>query len=238
MAFCLLAFLHDDPLAGVTHTLALVGLGRPVAADLGGDLAHFLAVDAFDDDLGLARRLDRDAFRYRVAERVRESQGQIQVLALHRRTVADADQLELALEALGHAGDHIREIRPRRAGRRDPRRRVLGGRNGDHELLFVLRDRDAALQTHRQRALGALDGHGVSRERRIDALRQIDRQLCNSGHDPGSSGHQAQHFAALAGAARLAVGHDAGRRRDDCDAEPAHHLRQLILGAVLPQAGP
>src|ERR1700741_3724065 len=46
-----------------------------------------------------------------------------------------------------------------------------------------------------------------------------------------SSGDHAEHFAALSGAARLAVGHDAGRRRDDRDAEPAEHLRQLVLAA-------
>src|SRR5262245_35870440 len=47
-----------------------------------------------------------------------------------------------------------------------------------------------------------------------------------------SSGHDAEHFAALPGAARLAVRHDALRRRHDRDAEPAQHLRQRVLAAV------
>src|SRR5262245_46385591 len=63
MALLLLAFLHDDLLAGIAHALALVGLRRAVSADHGGDLADLLAIGALDDDLGLARRLDRDALR-------------------------------------------------------------------------------------------------------------------------------------------------------------------------------
>src|SRR4029079_18393141 len=51
-----------------------------------------------------------------------------------------------------------------------------------------------------------------------------------------SSGDDAEHFAALAGAARLALGHHALRRRDDRDAEAAQHFRQLVLAAVVAQA--
>src|ERR1700739_1815710 len=54
----LLPFLQGDLLARVAHPLALVGLGRPYAADLRRHLADLLPVDALDDDLGLARGLD------------------------------------------------------------------------------------------------------------------------------------------------------------------------------------
>ena len=57
----LLAFLAEDLLVGVFHALALVGLGLAELADLGGDLADLLLVDAGDDDLGRLRRCDRDA---------------------------------------------------------------------------------------------------------------------------------------------------------------------------------
>ena len=46
--------------------LALVGLGRTEFADLGGDLADLLLVDAADHDLGRLRRRDGDAFRDRI----------------------------------------------------------------------------------------------------------------------------------------------------------------------------
>jgi hypothetical protein len=47
-----------------------------------------------------------------------------------------------------------------------------------------------------------------------------------------SSGHDAEHFAALPCAPRFAVGHDALRRRDDRDAEAAEHPRQRVLAAI------
>src|SRR4029450_10592147 len=56
----LLRFLELDALTGITNTLALVGLGRAVRADLRGDLTHALLVGALHDDLGLRRSLDRD----------------------------------------------------------------------------------------------------------------------------------------------------------------------------------
>src|SRR5687767_15946154 len=117
MALLLLAYLHHDLLAGVAHALALVGLRRAVSADHRRDLADLVAVDALHDDLGLARRLYRDALRHREVHRVREAEREVQALALDRRAVADADQFELALEAPGDARDHVREVRARRAGR-------------------------------------------------------------------------------------------------------------------------
>src|SRR5437667_196395 len=42
-----------------------------------------------------------------------------------------------------------------------------------------------------------------------------------------SSGDDADHFAADAAGARLAVGHEAARGRDDGDAQPVHHARNL-----------
>src|SRR5208282_5309793 len=62
----LLAFLAEDALGGIFDALALVRLGRPVVADLGGDLPDLLAVDAADHDLDRARRRDRDALRDRI----------------------------------------------------------------------------------------------------------------------------------------------------------------------------
>src|SRR5688572_12047413 len=48
--------------------------------------------------------------------------------------------------------------------------------------------------------------------------------------------HEAQYFAADAQPARLAVGHYAARGRDDRHAQPVHHLRNVVLGAVNTQA--
>src|ERR1700687_6102534 len=46
----------------------------------------------------------------------------------------------------------------------------------------------------------------------------------------------AQHFATDAGGARLAIGHDAVRGRDDCDSQSVHDPRDIVLALVDAQA--
>src|SRR5678815_4683016 len=116
MASLLLRFLQLDLLARIPHALALVRLRRTEVADVGGNLADLLHVRALDDDFRLARRFDGDALGRGVDDRVREAERQIQVLALRRRAIADADELELALVALADAVHDVREMRADRAG--------------------------------------------------------------------------------------------------------------------------
>src|SRR3546814_10321908 len=82
-------------------------LRRTEAADLGRNLAHALLVGTGDHDLGLGRGADRDPVRGLEQHRVRKAQRQVQVLALHRGAVTDADQLELALE---RSEEHTSEL--------------------------------------------------------------------------------------------------------------------------------
>src|SRR5262245_47430319 len=58
----LLPFLAEDVLVGVSHALALVGLGRTESADFSSDVPDLLFVDAGDHDLGRLRRCNRDPF--------------------------------------------------------------------------------------------------------------------------------------------------------------------------------
>src|SRR5581483_5097123 len=111
----LLAFLAEDIFVHVLHALALVGLGRPEGAQLGGHLADLLLIDAGDDNFGRLRRRDRDALRDRIVDVVRKAELEIELLALHRRAEADAVDLELLLEALGDAGDQVGDQGARRA---------------------------------------------------------------------------------------------------------------------------
>src|SRR5215475_6272049 len=101
----LLAFLAEDELAGIFHALALIGLGLAEGSDLGGDMPDLLVVDAADNDLGRLRDHNRDPLRNRIRDVVCVAELQLQIAALQRRAVADAIDLELALESLGHA-DH------------------------------------------------------------------------------------------------------------------------------------
>src|SRR5215831_12440578 len=96
----LLAFLAEDEFADILHALALVGLRRTIGADFRGDLADALDVVARHRDLGRLRHRDGDAFRDRVDDVVAVAQRELQVLALHRGTVADAGDFQLLLKAL------------------------------------------------------------------------------------------------------------------------------------------
>src|SRR5258708_11384228 len=107
-----LADLPADVLALVADALALVRLGWPHLADLGGDLADLLLVDALDDDLGRRRYLVGDAGRRVLDHRVGEADVELQRSPAQRCAVADALDLQLLLEALGHALDHVRHERP------------------------------------------------------------------------------------------------------------------------------
>src|SRR5208337_2555738 len=180
MCLLLLRFFQRNLLIRILHALALVRLRRPEGADLGRGLADALAIDPLHDDLGLARRVDAHPVRNRIVDQMRIPERQRERLGLHGGAVADADELELDLIALGHARDHVREMSARRAC--DGVQALRRGFGLHFEALVVLHDLDAVLQLQRQRPLGAFHRHGVGTDRRADALRQIHRLFCNSRH--------------------------------------------------------
>src|SRR5262249_3397845 len=92
----LLAGLLLDDFADVADALALVRPRLTQCADLGGELANDLLVDALNVDLG-ALRLDlhRDAIRNRDFELVGETEREDNRLALHFRLVTDALDFEV-----------------------------------------------------------------------------------------------------------------------------------------------
>src|SRR5215471_15681745 len=106
-----LAGLALHALAQVAHALALVGLGLADLANVGGDLANRLLVDAAHGDPGRRRYLELDALRRLDAHRMTETQCELDRVALCRGAVADADDLELLREALRHADHHVADER-------------------------------------------------------------------------------------------------------------------------------
>jgi len=143
-------------------------------------LPDALPVDALDDDLSLGRRFDGDAVRNRIVDQVRITQGQGQALCLDGGAITHADQLELLLVALGHARDHVRQVRAR--GARDGVQAFRAGFRLHFQMLVLLHDLDAALQGQGKGALGSFERHGFRADRGGDALRQVDRHFCNSRH--------------------------------------------------------
>src|SRR5580765_8537845 len=105
----LLGFLDHHPLVGVAHALALVRLRRTVSAYFRGDLSDLLLVDTPDDDLGLYRNLRLDALGHLVNDRMRIAERQVELVAGDLRPVADADQRQSLLVAVGDAFDHVRD---------------------------------------------------------------------------------------------------------------------------------
>src|SRR5262245_28876586 len=109
----LLPFLAEDILVRVSHALALVWLGRPVAADFGRDVTNFLLVDPTHHDFRRLWRDNSDAFRDRKIHVVGKAELQLKCLALHRGAKAHACDLKLLFEAFGDPGNHVGDHRAR-----------------------------------------------------------------------------------------------------------------------------
>src|SRR5262249_55638988 len=101
----LLSLFSGDEIPPLLPAPPLVGFGPAERTDLRRHLPDLLLVDAGDDDLGRLRRRDRNALRDRKDDVVTVAERNLQVLALHRRAIADAADLELGFEALCNAGD-------------------------------------------------------------------------------------------------------------------------------------
>src|SRR5512138_3955636 len=103
-----LAFLATDDLLRVLDALALVRLGRAQAADLRGGEAEEVLVDALHREAGLLRvHLGGDALGELEDDRVREAEGEVDLLPLHLGLEADAADLEAAVVPLHDALDRV-----------------------------------------------------------------------------------------------------------------------------------
>ena len=172
--------LAGDVLAAVADALALVGLRRAALADVRGDLADQLLVDPADDDLGRLRDLELDALGRLDRDRVRVAERHLQVLALELRPVADALDLELLLEAVGDALDHVRDQAAGEAVQGAVLAAVGRARDGDRAVrLLDLHVRREALV---ELALGALDRDPARGDLDRDGLGQLDGLSSDSAH--------------------------------------------------------
>jgi hypothetical protein len=104
---------------------------------------------------------------------VRVTQRQVELLALHRGAIADADDGELLLETLGHAGDHVVHQRPRGAGNGARQRRIVGAL--ELEQVALLGHLHQRVHLMLQVPLGALDAELGARERDLHPARDRHR---------------------------------------------------------------
>src|SRR5262249_16091764 len=162
------------------NALALVGLRRAHLADLGGRLADRLLVVATNDDLGRHRHLEGNAVARLDRHRMREAHSQLEIGPFEGGAIADALDLELLLEPVRDAFDHVRDQR----AREPVQRQVLAalGRAGGHYLLLVLLDLHAGGDVLAQLAARAVHLDAARRDRHHHPGGQLDRSAANPRH--------------------------------------------------------
>src|SRR5215470_19191572 len=168
-----------DALARVAHALALVRVGLAQLADVGGDLADLLLVDALHRKPG--RRLDdeRDALGRGDLHRVRVTERELQVAAPQCDAVTDAVDLHLLLIALGDPDHHVAHQRSRQPVQGTRAALVVGPAHQQRAVLATL-DGDRLGDPVRQRAPRAVDRHVGAIDVDVDADGNEDRQLSDS----------------------------------------------------------
>src|SRR6266508_249166 len=107
-----LAGLATNLLAFVANTLALVRFRRSHPADPSRLFSHPLLVRPDDREPGLTIDREGHAVRRHHPHRMGVADAEDQRLAVHRRSIADALNLEVLAESLGDPDHHVVEQRP------------------------------------------------------------------------------------------------------------------------------
>src|SRR4029453_199654 len=166
----------------VPDALALVRLRLADLPDVGSHLTDELLVEAAHHGACRRGHLHSDAPRGLERHRVRVPDLELDLgRALRGRAVADTDDLELALVALGDAVHHVRHERERQTVQGTVLTLVVRPR--DDDLVTVARDRDRRWRGVLEGALGPLDRHRATLDGHVDTRRDGDRLLADSGHD-------------------------------------------------------
>src|SRR4029453_7234118 len=155
--------------AHIPDALLLVRIGLPHAADIGRNLADELAINSGYRDVGLLVHRDINARRNVQDDGVRVAQRKHHLLAFQLRTIADAHDVELFLEAFGDAVNCIGHQAP---GKPMKLAQLLVFPIGPgHEFGALHRELDARRNALLQRPFGALDLDRVRMDRHAHALR-------------------------------------------------------------------
>src|SRR5690606_1334338 len=233
-ALLLLSFFTTDYFVRVTYTLALVRLGTTEVANFSSHLTNHLLVDTFDQDIGLAGSFSGNALRQFIVHRVREAESQRQHLTFGLRLVTDADQLELALEALADTDHHV--VHQRASGTGHGASLLITITASETQLARILDDFNGRMNVQFQSALCALHRKLLAGHLDFDASGQLDGVLSNARHAYPPLEHSAEHFAADTSSAGRTISHHTLVGGHDRNTQTAAYFRQLIDGFVLAKA--
>src|SRR5215210_724390 len=230
-----LANLAAQDLVRVLDALALVRVGPAEAPDRGRDLAHLLAVGArHGHAVRLGLDLDLDPLGDVIDHRVRVAKGELHLGTLDLGAVTHADDIELLREAGGHAQHRVRDQGPQQAVLGALRTGLAGTLDRDHAILDL--DRVAFEQRLRHLAPRAFGDERPILNLYLGPAGHRDRHFSNARHLLSLLPELAEDLAADLALARLDVGQQTLRRRDDPHAEAVAHRLDLAGTAVDPAA--
>ncbi|MNN31926.1 hypothetical protein D3C81_1456320 [compost metagenome] len=194
-----------------------------------------MLVDTLDQDIGLARGFRSDAFRQFVLDRMREAEGQRQDLTFSLGTVADADQLQLALEAFADAHNHV--VDQGAGGTGHGTILLIAMARSKAQLTGFMNHFNRRMHLQFQSALGTLHRELLAGQLNFDTGGQLDGVLSNARHADPPLEYGAEHFATDTGSASSTIRHHTLVGGDDGNAEAAANFRQLLNSLVLAQTG-
>src|SRR5207248_8512206 len=168
----LLADLAPDDLVRVLDALALVGVGLAQHPQARRRLAEDRLVRPAQRDRRLLVDLRRDALGQRKDDGVGVAQRELDGPALQLRAIADPDDLELPLEAVLDAADHVGDERPREAVERA--HLAVVSRPGDDEHVVLHLRAEPRGDRLGELALGTLGSAGRAVHLDLHALRDGD----------------------------------------------------------------
>ena len=164
----------------------------------GGQLTDALPIVAGDDDRGRVGRRHSQPLGNLDIDIVAVAELQTQILALRRRAVADAGDLEGLGEALGHPGHEILHERAVHAPEGACTLGLVGRADDDAPVLDAVAD--VLEHRHREGALRPLHGKHRAFDRRGDAAGQRDRNFTNAAHQNTSASTSPPTFCSRASA--------------------------------------
>src|SRR5690606_3471490 len=239
-----LAGLLANVLTDVADALTLVWFRRPHPANARRNLTDEGLVDTAHANVRITLNGKFNALHRLDAHRVAVADVEHQRLAVHRRAVADAADLQPPGIALRDTDHHVIDQRASQAVQRPVPTLVIRAR--DENRAVLAHDADRLADRHLQLTLGPLDAHVLAVDGDIDTRRNGDGDDSDSRHDvlPGPQRgsvyfrrleNGAEQFAANTVAPRLGAAHHSLGCRQDRDAQAILDPRDLVVPDVHPQ---